>query len=78
MNEVKVFRTTTFSQVATIPVGKLPHGIWPGDGSRVYVGLENADGIAAIDTIHQQADRDQPVARPPAGHRLRSQRRFRR
>jgi YVTN family beta-propeller protein len=51
LNEVKVFRTDDFSQVATIPVGKLPHGVWPsGDGSRVYVGLENADGIAAIDT----------------------------
>ena len=31
-------------QVATIPVGRLPHGIWPsGDGTRVYVGLENDD-----------------------------------
>src|SRR5947209_5381504 len=41
LNEVKVFRTDDFSQVATIPVGSLPHGIWPsGDGSRVYVGLE--------------------------------------
>jgi YVTN family beta-propeller protein len=51
LNEVKVFRADDFSQVATIPVGKLPHGVWPsGDGSRVYVGLENADGMAAIDT----------------------------
>src|SRR5690242_14891258 len=51
LNEVKVFRTDDFSQVATIAVGKLPHGVWPsGDGSRVYVGLENADGMAAIDT----------------------------
>ncbi len=40
LNEIKVFRTDDFSQVATIPVGKLPHGVWPsGDGSRVYVGL---------------------------------------
>ena len=32
--------------VATIPVGSLPHGIWPsGDGSRIYVALEN--GTAA-------------------------------
>ena len=44
LNEVKVFRTDDFSMVATIPVGKLPHGIWPsGDGTRVYVGLENDD-----------------------------------
>ncbi len=42
LNEIKVFRTDNFEQVATIPVGKLPHGVWPsGDGSRVYVGLEN-------------------------------------
>src|SRR3978361_1791743 len=51
LNEVKVFRTDDFSQVATIPVGNLPHGIWPsGDGSRLYVGLANADALAAIDT----------------------------
>ena len=52
LNEVQVFRTDDFSKVAAIPVGKLPHGIWPsGDGSRVYVGLENADALAAIDTL---------------------------
>jgi YVTN family beta-propeller protein len=51
LNEVQVFRTDDFSKVATIPVGKLPHGIWPsGDGTRVYVGLENEDRLAAIDT----------------------------
>src|SRR5262249_16798873 len=44
LNQVKVFRMDDFAQVATIAVGKLPHCIWPsGDGSRVYVGLENAD-----------------------------------
>src|SRR6201987_1238846 len=52
LNEVKVFRTDDFSEVATIPVGALPHGIWPsGDGTRVYVGLENGDGVTAIDTL---------------------------
>src|ERR1700692_4324775 len=52
LNEVKVFRTDDFTQVATIPVGKLPHGIWPsGDGTRIYVGLENGDGVTAIDTL---------------------------
>src|SRR5215510_11625517 len=42
-NEVKVFRRgATPELIATIPVGELPHGIWPsGDGSRVYVALEN-------------------------------------
>jgi len=52
LNEIKVFRTDNFAQVATIPTGKLPHGIWPsGDGTRVYVGLENEDKVAAIDTL---------------------------
>src|SRR3954451_8384489 len=51
LNQVKVFRTTDFEQVTAIPVGELPHGIWPsGDGSRVYVGIENGDAVTAIDT----------------------------
>ena len=51
LNQVKVFRTTDFEQVTTISVGDLPHGIWPsGDGSRVYVGIENGDAVTAIDT----------------------------
>jgi YVTN family beta-propeller protein len=51
LNQVKVFRTDDFEQVATIPVGNLPHGIWPsGDGTRVYVGIENGDAVTAIDT----------------------------
>src|SRR5262250_531296 len=51
LNDVKVFKADDFSQVATIPVGNLPHGLWPsGDGTRIYVGLENGDALAAIDT----------------------------
>jgi YVTN family beta-propeller protein len=51
LNAVKVFRVDNFELVATIPVGSLPHGVWPsGDGARIYVGLENADALAAIDT----------------------------
>jgi len=66
LNEVKVFRTDTFEQVVTIPVGKLPHGIWPsGDGSRVYVGLENADEIAAIDTLTNQVMATSPIGQAP-------------
>jgi YVTN family beta-propeller protein len=66
LNEVKVFRTDDFSQVATIPVGKLPHGVWPsGDGSRVYVGLENADGMAAIDTMTNKLIATSPVGQAP-------------
>src|SRR3984885_14727220 len=29
LNQVKVFRTEDFSQIATIAVGNLPHGVWP-------------------------------------------------
>ncbi len=66
LNEVKVFRTDDFSQVATIAVGKLPHGVWPsGDGSRVYVGLENADGIAAIDTATNKLIATSPIGQAP-------------
>lgn len=65
-NEVKVFRTDDFSQVAAIPVGKLPHGLWPsGDGSRVYVGLENEDALAAIDTLSQRVVATIPVGQAP-------------
>jgi YVTN family beta-propeller protein len=54
-NQVQVYRTDTFEKVATIPVGDLPHGIWPsGDGSRVYVGLENSDAVVAIDTLENK------------------------
>src|SRR5215468_3406604 len=52
LNEVRVFRTDDFSEVATIPTGKLPHGVWPaGDGTRIYIGLENDDALAVIDTL---------------------------
>lgn len=62
LNEVKVFRTDNFEQVATIPVGNLPHGIWPsGDGARVYVGLENADALAAIDTLSNRVIATIPI-----------------
>jgi len=66
LNEVKVFKTDDFSLVATIPVGKLPHGIWPsGDGTRVYVGLENADAFAVIDTLTNKMIATIPVGQAP-------------
>jgi YVTN family beta-propeller protein len=65
-NEVKVFRTDDFSQVATIPVGHLPHGVWPsGDGTRIYVGLENADALAAIDTASNKVVANIPIGQAP-------------
>jgi YVTN family beta-propeller protein len=68
LNEVKVFRTDDFSQAATIPVGNLPHAVWPsGDGSRVYVGLENGDALAAIDTATNTVIGDIPIGDIPIG-----------
>ncbi|MET3971714.1 YVTN family beta-propeller protein [Bradyrhizobium sp. S3.9.1] len=65
-NEVKVFRTDDFAQVATIPVGSLPHGVWPsGDGTRIYVGLENADALAAIDTATNKVIANIPIGQAP-------------
>ena len=65
-NEVKVFRTDDFSQVATVPVGTLPHGIWPsGDGTRIYVGLENNDALAAIDTATNTVIATIPIGQAP-------------
>ena len=55
LNQVQVFRTDTFERIATIPTGPLPHGMWPsGDGTRMYVGIENGDAVSAIDTKLQQ------------------------
>ncbi len=66
LNQVKVFRTDDFAQVATIPVGNLPHGVWPsGDGSRIYVGLENADALAAIDTVTNTVIANIPIGQAP-------------
>jgi len=62
-NEVKAFRRgATPALVATIPVGNLPHGIWPsGDGSRVYVALENGEMAAAIDTSTNKVIANIPI-----------------
>lgn len=68
LNEVKVFRTDTFQQVATVPVGALPHGLWPsGDGTRMYVGLENADAAAVIDTASNTVVATIPLGQGPQG-----------
>ncbi|WP_239483025.1 YncE family protein [Paraburkholderia sp. C35] len=65
-NAVKVFRTDNFKQVATIPVGKMPHGVWPsGDGSRIYVGLENSDMMTAIDTATNKVIANVPIGQAP-------------
>ena len=62
-NQVKVFRRgATPELVATIPVGNLPHGIWPsGDGSKVYVALENGEHAMAIDTLTNKVVAEIPI-----------------
>ncbi|HEX2603376.1 MAG TPA: hypothetical protein VHL60_01775 [Oxalicibacterium sp.] len=63
-NVVKVYSTGPVAKlVDTIPVGALPHGVWPSDdGSRIYVGLENGDAVDVIDT-----STDKVIARVPVG-----------
>ena len=66
LNQVKVFRTDNFKQVAAIDVGALPHGLWPsGDGSRMYVGLENDDAVVAIDTRTNKVLATVPIGQGP-------------
>ena len=66
LNEVQVFRTGDYVKVATIPVGNLPHGEWPsGDGTRLYVGLENSDRMAVIDTLANRVVADIPIGQAP-------------
>jgi len=62
-NQVKVYqRGPRPTLVATIAVGDLPHGIWPsGDGTRVYVALENGSQMVAIDTLTNQVIASIPV-----------------
>src|ERR1700738_855084 len=62
LNTVLAFRTETFEQVARIPVGDLPHGLWPsGDGTRLYVALENGDMVTAIDTLENKVVATIPI-----------------
>lgn len=57
-NVVKVYTTTDKPQlVATIATGELPHGIWPsGDGTHIYVALENGTGMQVINTLTNQVE----------------------
>ncbi len=66
LNQVQVFRTDDFSKVTTIRVGALPHGVWDsGDGTRVYVGLENDDRLVAINTLTNQVVATIPIGQAP-------------
>ncbi|MBS0420395.1 MAG: hypothetical protein JSR66_21995 [Proteobacteria bacterium] len=66
LNVVKVFKVSDGTQVATVPTGKLPHGLWPsGDGKRMYVGIENGDSLTAIDTTTNKVIADVPIGQAP-------------
>ena len=66
LNQVQVFRIDDFSKVTTIPVGTLPHGVWDsGDGTQVYVGLENDDRLIAINTVTNQVVATIPIGQAP-------------
>ncbi|MGW4784584.1 DUF305 domain-containing protein [Streptomyces sp. NPDC004230] len=66
-NVIKVYRRGgTPNLVATIPTGDLPHGIWgSGDGTRVYVGLENQDAVVAVNTLTNKVIATIPVGQQP-------------
>jgi len=52
--------------VATIPTGALPHGVWPSDdGTRVFVGLENGDGVAVVDAVARKELKRIPGGQAP-------------
>jgi YVTN family beta-propeller protein len=62
-NQVKVYRRgSSPTLMATIPVGDLPHGIWPsGDGTRIYVALENGNHVVAINTLTNKVIANIPI-----------------
>ena len=69
LNAVKVYTTSDHPElVATIATGALPHGLWPsGDGTRMYVGLENDNSVAAIDTATNQIVTTVATGQSPQG-----------
>lgn len=66
-NVVKVYTTDKEAKLlATIPTGALPHGIWTSDdSSRVYVGLENGDGVDVIDPAVNKVVAHMPGGQAP-------------
>jgi YVTN family beta-propeller protein len=65
-NVVKVYRRGDQSLVTTIPVGACPHGIWPsGDGTKVYVGLQEGDAVDVIDTRTNTKIGEIPMGQSP-------------
>ena len=69
LNAVKVYTTTDKPElIGTIPTGEMPHGLWPsGDGTRMYVGLENSNALAAIDTASNKVVSTIATGQSPQG-----------
>lgn len=69
LNAVKVYTTSNTPElVATIATGELPHGLWPsGDGTKIYVGLENANALAVIDTVTNKLTATIATGQSPQG-----------
>jgi YVTN family beta-propeller protein len=64
-NAVKVYNRSR-QLVATIPTGPNPHGIWSsGDGSKLYVGLENGDAVDVISTVTNTVIKNIPGGQAP-------------
>lgn len=66
-NLVKVYSTGKEAKLlATIPTGALPHGIWTSDdSSRIYIGLENGDGVQVIDPATNKIVASMPGGQAP-------------
>ncbi|MFS2004053.1 YncE family protein [Duganella sp. CT11-25] len=66
-NLVKVYSTGKEAKLlATISTGALPHGIWTSDdSSRIYVGLENGDGVQVIDPVTNKIVASMPGGQAP-------------
>jgi YVTN family beta-propeller protein len=66
-NLVKVYSTGKEAKLlATIATGALPHGIWTSDdSSRIYVGLENGDGVQVIDPATNKIVASMPGGQAP-------------
>jgi YVTN family beta-propeller protein len=65
-NAVKVYRRTDQALVTTIPVGACPHGVWSsGDGTKVYIGLQEGDGVDVIDTRTNAKIAEIPMGQSP-------------
>ena len=62
----KSFAPTTSQAVATIPVGKLPHGVWPsGDGSRTMWDWKTPTRSPPFDTLTNTVIATIPIGQAP-------------